>query len=185
MDRGVILTSPPKSGVRSFRQPLWEKVIRILGKGEVLFSSADADTWPCLIPPRSCQPQYKHSRLYQNSGCLGAKGGKPFHSCWFSPTLKANSLRAKQRAGWEEFCLNPPTPPPRPCPAQTQNPAASGFLCRDVFIFRMGLPRSPKCGHTGDRVSFLVGNGSGWVTEAGSDAGREGKGGTRLHSSRL
>lgn len=49
----------------------------------------------------------------------------------------------------------------------------------------MGLPRSPKCSHTGDGVSFLVGNGSGWVTEAGSDAGGEGKGGTRLHSSRL
>lgn len=102
-------------------------------QGEVLFSGAEADTWPPLRAPLACQALCKHSRLLPGSGCPGAKGWKPFHAWAQQPaephTEGNHPLRGRRRLGRRG------TSQRHPCwatPTQTPNTGASAVLFPEV-----------------------------------------------------
>lgn len=114
----------------------WGKAMKIPGRGEDSFSLADADTWPNLTSPQSCQPQCKHSQLSQSSSCLRAKTRKPFYST--APAACSAQQLLGEAAGWvgERFCHHRPTSPHL---AQIQHPDILGFSLTCSFLCRSGV----------------------------------------------
>ena len=78
------------------------KAIRSQAGRSPIFRS-EADTWPPLPSPLTCQALCKHSRLLPGSGCPGAKGWKPFHARAQRPaeprTEGKHPLRGRRRLG--------------------------------------------------------------------------------------